>query len=31
MSRRLYYERLRRRAREKRAEYNVDTSSFGLR
>ena len=31
MSRRLYYEGLQRLAREKRAEYNVDTSSFGLR
>ena len=31
MSRRLYYEGLQRLAREKRAEYNVDASSFGLR
>lgn len=31
MSRRLYYEELQRLAREKRAKYNVDTSSFGLR
>jgi Zn-dependent peptidase ImmA (M78 family) len=31
MSRRLYYEELQRLAREKRAQHNVDTSSFGLR
>ena len=31
MSRRAYYETMQRLAREKRAEHNVDTASFGLR
>lgn len=31
MSRRLYYEELQMLAREKRTQYNVETSSFGLR
>ena len=31
MSRRLYYEELQQLAPEKRAQYNVDTSAFGLR